>query len=469
MLPARWLGIVILGLLFFSPSLLQGCDAMIGDDPNAIDPGAVEQAAPAPTEVFRHAQLLDKARTTPEQAGKAAGGDATLNLVLGLSTYQADGITPRIVNKFDVTRRLLNKFGDGITIKSELSSVLDALTLTLSESQLDSLIAMIRNDPDLSWLEPDALLNGELPQGDASRTKRRQMVSWSVPVVGGASKPPKPLDSNRLRVYVMDTGVNPINDLNVVESVDFTPYMELRVPGVNVLEGMRTMNPNRDRPDSLGHGTHIAGIIGARDNDGGVLGLFPDVPIHSIKVMNSAGVTDMTVLLKAVEYILQEKEANPDLNIVVNMSLGADIESRQYNALDLAIAKSIGVGIVYVVAAGNEGVDMSTYSPAHVAEAITVAAYDQQNVFAPYSNYGAGVDLLAPGTDVLSLSAFGSDVLMLSSGTSMATPHVTAMAARYLTQNPGSSASEVRDRLVSGARYGIQAVPANTTDGSVTN
>ena len=463
-LSSRWLGIVILGLLFFSPSLLQGCDAMIGDDPNAGQPDALVATVPAEGEVLRHAHLLDRARTTV--AGAAKTGETALNLVLGMATYEANGITPRIVNKFDVTNRLLNKFGEGITIKSELSSAIDALTLTLNESQLDSLLAMIETDPDLSWLEPDPLLGNDLAEGATARVKRRQNASWSIGHIG-ATKPPAPLDANRLRVYVVDTGVNPISDLNLVSSVDFTPYMELRVPGVDVVEGMRTMNPNRDRPDSLGHGTHIAGIIGALDNDGGALGVFPGVAISSVKVMNSAGVTDMTVLLKAVDYIMEEKLANPDLQIVVNMSLGADLESREMSALDMAIRKSIGIGIVYVTAAGNDGRDAATYSPAHVPEAITVGAYDSGNRFAPYSNYGSTVDLLAPGTDILSLSAFGSDILMLSSGTSMAAPHVAAMAAWYLTQNPGKSAAEVQAHLLSRATYGIQSVPAATTDASV--
>ncbi|MDZ4699885.1 MAG: S8 family serine peptidase [Rhodothermales bacterium] len=464
-LSSRWLGIMILGLLFFSPSLLQGCDAMIGDDPNGTEPDALVASVPVEGDGLRHAHLLDKARTKATGAGKVAG-EATLNLVLGMATYEANGITPRIVNKFDVTNRLLNKFGEGITIKSEISTALDALTLTLNESQLDSLLALIESDPDLSWLEPDPLLGNELAEGTTARVKRRQNASWSIAHIG-AEKAPVPLDASRLRVYVVDTGVNPISDLNLVGSVDFTPYMELRVPGVDGFEGMRTMNPNRDRPDSLGHGTHIAGIIGALNNDGGVLGVFPGVAISSIKVMNSAGVTDMTVLLKAVDYIMEEKLANPDLQIVVNMSLGADLESREMSALDMAIRKSIGIGIVYVTAAGNDGRDAITYSPAHVPEAITVGAYDQSDRFAAYSNYGSTIDLLAPGTDILSLSAFGSDVLMLSSGTSMAAPHVAAMAARYLTLNPGQSAAQVQTELMSRATYGILSVPAGTTGAAV--
>jgi subtilisin family serine protease len=458
MLPSRWLGFGIPILLFFSPSLLQGCDSVVGADPSGL---ASESAASIDSDVLRHTHLLDRARTTPFGAGKTAG-ESSLNLVLGLAAYEPDGITPRIVNKFDVTNRLLNKFGDGIAIKAELGGVLDALTLTLDESQLDSLIALIHQDPDLAWIEPDLLLEGEPPTGSAARTKRQQTVPWSVSRVGVSIWPASTAFSN-LRVYVVDTGVNPIKDLNLVESLDFTPYLELRVPGVDVFEGIREMNPQRDRPDSLGHGTHIAGIIGARNNDGGIVGLVPGVPIHSIKVMNSNGVTDMTVLLKAVEHILNEKSAHPELDIVVNMSLGADLETTEWNALDAAIQKSIESGIVYVAAAGNDGRDMATYSPAHVGDVIAVGAYDSADGFAPYSNFGSGIDFLAPGTDVLSLSAFGSDVLMFSTGTSMAAPHVTALAARYLALNPGGKPADVLSHLTGTARTGILNVPDGTT------
>ncbi len=463
--PTRWLSFTILVLLFFSPSLLQGCDAMIGSDPEVDELAAIETTAPESGDVFRHAHLLDRARTSDGTAGKSAG-DATLNLVLGLATYEADGITPRIVNKFDVTRRILTKFGDGVTIKSELTAALDALTLTLSESQLDSLIAMIETDPDLSWLEPDALLEAILPDGAESNAKRSQLVPWNVSLVA-PSKAPALLDPSRLRVYVLDTGVNPIKDVNVVESIDFTPYLDLRTPSPGEAAEEDTMNPRRDRPDTLGHGTHIAGVIAARDNEGGVLGIAPDAPIHSLKVMNRNGVTDMTVLLKAVDHIMQEKLAHPDLNIVVNMSLGADIETSSYNALDMAIRESIGMGIIYVVAAGNDGKDAATYSPAHVTEAITVGAYGDDDAFATFSNYGDVVDLLAPGVDVVSLSSYGSNTLMMSSGTSMAAPHVTGMVVRYLSLHPNSTPTEVASYLRSTARYGISGVPADTFDGSV--
>ncbi|MEO1632423.1 MAG: S8 family serine peptidase, partial [Bacteroidota bacterium] len=117
--------------------------------------------------------------------------------------------------------------------------------------------------------------------------------------------------------------------------------------------------------------------------------------------------------------------------------------------------------------AGNDGADASTYSPAHVAEAITVGAYDQENRFASFSNYGPSVDLLAPGDLVVSLThlpaeaSAGESILM--SGTSMATPHAVGAAALYLHQHPNATPLAVKAALLGYSREGVHGVPANTT------
>ncbi len=155
--------------------------------------------------------------------------------------------------------------------------------------------------------------------------------------------------------------------------------------------------------------------------------------------------------------------------MVVNISFGADVGTSTYNALDEAIASSIAQGVVYVIAAGNEGIDAEHVTPAHVAEAITVGAYDQNNQFASFSNYGRLLDLLAPGLDIASSSnetgAKKPPVLM--SGTSMAAPHVAGAAALYLSQHPAATPQQVRNALVNAGQTWVTGAPAGTTHTSV--
>ncbi|MCA1780090.1 MAG: S8 family serine peptidase, partial [Xanthomonadaceae bacterium] len=119
--------------------------------------------------------------------------------------------------------------------------------------------------------------------------------------------------------------------------------------------------------------------------------------------------------------------------------------------LDDAVRASIAAGVTYVVAAGNNSADACNYSPARIAEAITVGASTPQDSMASNSNYGACVDLFAPGTGILS-AYNGSDTDSLTlSGTSMSSAHVSGIAATLLAQAPGSSPVELTDLVIANA------------------
>ena len=139
--------------------------------------------------------------------------------------------------------------------------------------------------------------------------------------------------------------------------------------------------------------------------------------------------------------------------------------------LDEAVERSIEAGIVYIVSAGNDGKDASTYSPAHVEGVITVGAYDENDTFSSFSNYGPVVDLLAPGENIISLShikeELKDDENILNSGTSFAAPHVTAAAALYMGLHKDASPAEVKEILLGYAEPGIQGVPFGTTNKTI--
>lgn len=201
--------------------------------------------------------------------------------------------------------------------------------------------------------------------------------------------------------------------------------------------------------DDNGHGTHCAGIIGAQDNTIGMVGTAPNVNLIAVKVLNRSGYGSYSNVISGINYVAQWKTANPTLKGVVNMSLGGGV----YTPVDTAVRNLINnYGVPVIIAAGNENQNAANSSPARVAEAITVGAYnDRNNILENFSNYGTVVDLLAPGTDIRSCSL--NNGYSILSGTSMAAPMV-AGAIVDMIANPAYSAytpAQIREKLVADA------------------
>ena len=174
----------------------------------------------------------------------------------------------------------------------------------------------------------------------------------------------------------------------------------------------------------------------------------------------------MSRMIEAVDYVTAAKRADPERPIVVNMSVGAHTGTSELNALDRAIQVSIAEGVVYVISAGNQGVDAAHVSPARVPEAITVGAHDADGVFAfEFSNYGTVVDLLAPGVRVVSAADEGQYAAL--NGTSMAAPHVAGAAALYLAQRPNATPAEVDAALQTSATDAVDVTPPGTTNQTI--
>ena len=208
--------------------------------------------------------------------------------------------------------------------------------------------------------------------------------------------------------------------------------------------------------DDNGHGTHVAGIAAARDNSIGVVGIAPGAKLWAIKVLDRNGSGALSTIIKGIDYIKQYASQIE----VANLSLGCECKS---SAFDTAINNAVKAGITFVVASGNSGKDASTFSPANNPNVIAVSAigdsdgkcggtgpstgYGRDDTLASFSNYGAVVDMTAPGTKIYSTYKGNSYATM--SGTSMAAPHVAGAAALYEASHPGASPSEVRNALLS--------------------
>ncbi|MEI5011232.1 S8 family serine peptidase [Streptomyces sp. PmtA] len=250
-------------------------------------------------------------------------------------------------------------------------------------------------------------------------------------------------------VAVIDTGVDADHpDLNVYEAGGKNCWLPMLPP-----------------MDMHGHGTHVAGTIGALDNDTGVVGVAPGARIWPVQVLSPFGSGSTSNVICGIDYVTE----HADEIEVANMSLGGsgkddgNCGKSNNDAMHQAICNSVAKGVTYAVAAGNDHTDASGFVPAAYDEVITVSALadfdgksgglgsatcrsDRDDTFANFSNYGRDVDLIAPGVCIR--STFMNGGYSTLSGTSMAAPHVAGGAALYRATHAGASPAEVKTALV---------------------
>jgi type VII secretion-associated serine protease mycosin len=215
--------------------------------------------------------------------------------------------------------------------------------------------------------------------------------------------------------------------------------------GSVVLPGIDYVETGRDgRYDPDGHGTHVAGIIGARVNNGrGIAGAAPDVRILPVRVLDANG-SGMSSNVAAGIIWATDHGAR-----VVNLSLGGGPSPGIQVAMRYALSK----GTVVLAAAGNNGASTNTaVYPAAYPEAIAVGSYDENLARSSFSNTGSYVDVSAPGSNILSTWSTASNAYAVASGTSMATPYASAEAALIISKNRSLSAAAVTSILESTAR-----------------
>jgi subtilisin len=262
--------------------------------------------------------------------------------------------------------------------------------------------------------------------GDGETPAGLEAIGWDIGLLG---------DLSGIEVAVVDTGIDLEHaDLNVVGTYDA------------VGEGG---GEDSGGDDLNGHGTHVAGTIGAVADGTGVVGVAAGVGLHAVRVLDEDGGGTLGDIIAGLEYVAK----NEDIR-VVNMSLGGAADPDDAATLGEAIQTLEDMGVVVCIAAGNETADTAGYIPAGFDIGLIVSAYDADggyNGFADFSNYGGEVDISAPGVNITSTlpeDFAGYDGYGALSGTSMATPHVAGAAAAYLSIDPGASAADVIDALL---------------------
>ena len=253
-----------------------------------------------------------------------------------------------------------------------------------------------------------------------------------------------------INVAVIDTGIDPTH-----------PDLQANIVGGKSCVGAPSFR------DLNGHGSHVSGTIAAVDNGTGVVGVAPDAKLWAVQVLNFMGSGSTSSVVCGIDFVDSKSPAKGGPIVVANMSLGGsgsddgNCGNTNNDAMHQAICRAVADGVTFVVAAGNNAVDLSGFVPAAYNEVIAVTALGDSDGracglgaptsssvddgFASFSNFGTGADLVhviaAPGVDIFSTYRFGGYATL--SGTSMASPHVTGAAALYIANNPGATPAQV--------------------------
>ena len=221
-------------------------------------------------------------------------------------------------------------------------------------------------------------------------------------------------DGEGVDVYIVDTGIN----------LKHKEFEGRAVFGTNTLE-------TEVDDDLSGHGTHVAGTVGGR-----TYGVAKKAKLISVKVLSENGNGTAASVLEGAEwiardYIMQSAKAGRFLKAIVNFSIGL---KAIYFLADVMVHTFIDKGLQVVIAAENEHIDACQTPFARISSGIIVGSTTKDDKLANHSNYGACIDILAPGENILSAFIGNDTATLVESGTSMAAPHVTGVIARFLSQ-----------------------------------
>ena len=258
--------------------------------------------------------------------------------------------------------------------------------------------------------------------------------------------------SDKVVVAVLDSGVD-YTHTDLASNIWIRPnnvpaYEDRELGTIQDFHGFNAVDDSADPMDDNGHGTHCAGIIGAEGgNDIGIAGVNWKVQIMPLKFMNKSGYGTTKAAIEAINYVIDRKKAGVNVR-VISASWGSTQKSR---ALEDVIRKAGEAGILFVAASGNASTnnDRSPHYPSsyNLPNVISVAALDRNDQLATFSNYGVkSVAIAAPGVDIL--STWLGDEYEEKSGTSMATPVISGVAALIVAHNPNISVDQLREKIL---------------------
>jgi subtilisin family serine protease len=307
----------------------------------------------------------------------------------------------------------------GGKVSHEYSRTLRGYAASMTRAQATRLAA----DSRVAYVEPNRVISADDTQTNPP--------SWGIDRIDqtflGLSRSYTPPTSGAgVHAYVIDSGIR-------ITHNDF---------GGRATYGYDFVDNDTIADDCLGHGTHVAGIIG-----GTAYGVAKSVDLVAVRVLDCSGAGTLAGVIAGVEWVT----TNAVHPAVANMSLGGPVDSES-PALDAAVEASIASGITYAVAAGNEADNACNHSPADTPNAITVGATNIADFRADFSNFGSCVDVFAPGMSITSDFNTSDTATLTEGGTSMASPHVDGAAALLLaadsTLTPAQITAQIKNSAV---------------------
>jgi thermitase len=361
----------------------------------------------------------------------------------------------------DITSRLHDRVEDRIESDPGLESIDD-----LDDADPATIVAEYSRLPEVEYAEPnfeieldtidgplvpvlphDPLFSNQWALSNSGQRGGKEGADISAALAWARTT-----GSEDVVVAVLDSGVDYTHqDLagNMWTRPDgLAPYHDDELGTIDDENGFNAIDNASDPMDENGHGTHCAGIIGAEgENDLGIAGVNWKVQIMPLKFMNAGGFGTTKDAIEAINYVIERKKAGVNVRII-SASWGSTQKSR---ALEEIIRKAYENDILFVAAAGNGSTnnDKSPHYPSSydVPNVISVAALDRHDQLASFSNYGPkSVALAAPGAEIL--STWLGNGYEEKSGTSMATPVVSGVAALILAEHPHMSVDQLRKKLL---------------------
>lgn len=294
----------------------------------------------------------------------------------------------------------------------------------------EDVTAVVANDQEVKRLKDSGLVKDvsddiQLEIQRSSRIRYPQEVEWNMDQIEAPLAWREGNKGQGIKVAIIDSGVD-------IDHSDLAPAVKA---------GINTIRSSRDYDDDNGHGTHVAGIIAARDNLVGVVGVAPEADLYIAKALDRRGRGYLSDIIEAIDWAISEHVD------VINLSLGTSVD---LPPLEDAVDRANAAGVMIVAAAGNSGGAISY--PGAYNSVIAVGMVDDSNEVHRRSSRGRELSVVAPGVRVRSI--YKNDRYRTASGTSMASPHVAGAIALYLNSpecTSGCNWRQVKSKLQSTA------------------
>lgn len=410
------------------------------------------------------------------------------HLVVGIKdsadANAANNVVDRVNRKFRVrgTKKLYKELpssGSSANVPSRKRHVL----IAVDRRQMATATAELRRDADVDYVEPNYIVTLEGVPADPQFSQlwglhNTGQTGGTVDAdIDAVEAWDRILGSESVIVGIVDTGIDYTHP-------DLLPNLWKNpgeIPGDNIdndqngyvddVYGINAAANNGNPLDDYGHGTHVAGTIGAASNQQGVIGVSPKVRILACKFLTSSGSGTIADAVECFNYINNLKYVKNQNIVITNNSWGGSGYSQ-------ALADAMKGPILHVCAAGNSNLNIDTspmYPAAYALDNIVaVAATDHKDIYAYFTNYGPkGVDLAAPGVNIYSTVPMGSCSLCSSTGyrsamgTSMASPHVAGAAALLFAKEQSLGFQEAKNILLASGNS-ITGIVGNSTKPTLT-